>query len=176
MAGPLGLFFRQPRHTGRIWPQGLVFIHFLRRYKTRWAAPGQGGPRGARSHDIHSTCSHLLGRAAGKITILEIKVARLPTPGARANAQKELGLLREIAAPVLAQGAPLAAKLKALNEQLWEIEDRIREHERAGNFDTAFIALARSVYQTNDERGRIKRVINMALGSGLIEEKSYKPY
>jgi len=116
------------------------------------------------------------GELLDKITILEIKVARLPTPAARANAEKELALLKEIAAPALAETAALATKLKALNERLWEIEDRIREHERAGNFDTAFIALARSVYQTNDERGRIKREINLALGSGLIEEKSYKPY
>jgi len=116
------------------------------------------------------------GELIDKITILEIKVARLPTPAARANAEKELGLLREIAAPVLAKTAPLAAKLKALNEQLWKIEDRIREHERARNFDDAFIALARSVYQTNDQRGRIKRAINEQLGSDLIEEKSYQPY
>ena len=116
------------------------------------------------------------GELLDKITILEIKVARLPTPAARANAEKELALLKEIAAPVLAETAPLAAKLKALNEQLWEIEDRIREHERTKDFGEAFTALARSVYQTNDERGRVKREINLALGSGLIEEKSYKPY
>lgn len=116
------------------------------------------------------------GELLDKITILEIKVARLPTPAARANAEKELALLQAIATPVLAETAPLAAKLKALNGKLWEIEDQIREHERAGNFDDAFIALARAVYRTNDERGRIKREINESLGSGLIEEKSYKPY
>jgi hypothetical protein len=116
------------------------------------------------------------GELLDKITILEIKVARLPTEAARANAEKELVLLRQIAAPVLAQSAPLAARLKSLNETLWEIEDRIREHERAKNFDAAFIALARAIYQTNDERGRVKREINMVLGSALIEEKSYKPY
>jgi hypothetical protein len=116
------------------------------------------------------------GELLDKITILEIKVARLPTEAGRANARTELVLLQEIAAPVRTQAAPLEAKLKALNEQLWNIEDQIREHERARNFDDAFIALARSVYQTNDERGRIKRQINLALRSTLIEEKSYQPY
>jgi hypothetical protein len=116
------------------------------------------------------------GELLDKITILQIKVAHLPTDTARANAQKELTLLEQIAAPVLGQTALLAGRLKALNEQLWEIEDRIREHERAKTFDDAFIALARSVYQTNDERGRVKREINTALGSALVEEKSYKPY
>jgi hypothetical protein len=116
------------------------------------------------------------GELLDKITILEIKAARLPDATARANAGKELGMLREIAAPVLTQIAPLAARLKTLNEALWDIEDRIREHERADDFGEEFIALARSVYKTNDQRGAIKRQINLVLGSALIEEKSYKPY
>jgi hypothetical protein len=118
------------------------------------------------------------GELIDKITILEIKVARLESESARANAARELGLLRDIAGPVLARGeiAELVARLKSLNQALWEIEDRIREHERSGTFDAAFIALARSVYHRNDERGAVKRELNLALGSGLIEEKSYKPY
>jgi hypothetical protein len=118
------------------------------------------------------------GELIDKITILEIKVERLTAEAARANAARELGLLREIAGPVLAGGeaAALTARLKALNETLWEIEDRIRDHERSGRFDEAFIELARSVYKRNDERGTVKRQINLALGSDLIEEKSYKPY
>ena len=118
------------------------------------------------------------GELLDKITILELKVSRLPTAEARANAGTELAMLREIAAPILSrpETGPLAARLKSLNETLWDVEDRIREHERAKNFDAAFIALARAIYQTNDERGRVKREINLALGSGLVEEKSYKPY
>ena len=118
------------------------------------------------------------GELIDKITILEIKVERLTSDEARANAARELGLLREIAGPVLAgsEMAALVARLKALNESLWEIEDHIRDHERSATFDAAFIALARSVYQRNDERGAVKREINLALGSELIEEKSYKPY
>jgi len=118
------------------------------------------------------------GEVIDKITILEIKLARLADEAARGNVAKELELLRGIAAPALvrAELVALAGRLKTLNESLWDIEDRIRDHERAGNFDSAFIALARSVYRTNDERGRLKREINQALGSGLVEEKSYRPY
>jgi len=118
------------------------------------------------------------GEVIDKITILEIKVARLPGEEARANASKELELLREIAGPAMDHGElfALAAKLKLLNETLWDIEDRIRDHERTQIFDSTFIALARSVYRQNDERGRVKRQINQALGSGLVEEKSYRPY
>jgi hypothetical protein len=116
------------------------------------------------------------GEVLDKITILEIKVERLQDEAARANAARELVLLREIAGPVLGETAALMARLKGLNETLWDIEDRIRDHERAGTFDAAFVELARSVYKRNDERGAVKRQINLALNSGLIEEKSYKPY
>jgi len=118
------------------------------------------------------------GELIDKITILEIKTGRLPTAEGRANAMTELGLLKGIAGPALAQAQiqSLAAQLKALNEGLWEIEDRIRACERSGDFGAGFVELARSVYKRNDERGAIKRQINLALGSGLIEEKSYQPY
>jgi hypothetical protein len=59
---------------------------------------------------------------------------------------------------------------------LWDIEDDIRDKERAGEFDGEFIRLARAVYVTNDERAAIKKRINLMLGSALVEEKSYKDY
>ena len=118
------------------------------------------------------------GELIDKITILEIKVERLDSESARANAAHELGLLQQIAGTVLARPeiGPLVARLKSLNQALWEIEDQIREHERSKRFDAAFIELARAVYHRNDERGAVKRELNLALGSGLIEEKSYRPY
>jgi hypothetical protein len=118
------------------------------------------------------------GEVIDKITILEIKVERLAGETARGNAACELKLLRDVAAPVLAktQIAELVARLRALNEALWEIEDRIRVHERTARFDAEFIALARAVYRRNDERGAVKRELNLALGSALVEEKSYQPY
>jgi len=119
------------------------------------------------------------GELIDKITILEIKVERLAAAESRANASKELALLRATAGTVLADNSvipALTAQLKCVNEALWEIEDHIRDKERVGAFDADFIALARSVYQRNDTRGRIKREINLALASELIEEKSYRPY
>jgi hypothetical protein len=118
------------------------------------------------------------GELLDKITILEIKTERLGGVEARANAAKELDLLREIAAPAIACGPAVAlvAHLKQLNQALWDIEDHIRDHERAGDFGPGFVELARSVYRHNDQRGALKREINLALGSVLIEEKSYKPY
>jgi hypothetical protein len=118
------------------------------------------------------------GELLDKIAILEIKSERLSSEAALANVRNELAQLDAVAAqlpsdPVL---AGLRQALKAVNESLWEIEDRIREHEARQEFDAQFIALARSVYKTNDERGRIKRDINLRLNSALVEEKQYKAY
>ena len=66
--------------------------------------------------------------------------------------------------------------LKSVNQELWDIEDRIRVKERNREFDQEFIALARSVYQTNDKRAEIKKEINLHTGSNLVEEKSYEDY
>ena len=67
----------------------------------------------------------------------------------------------------------LRAELKRVNIALWDIEDAIRTKDVRGEFDAGFVELARSVYRTNDERGRIKREINRLLGSDLVEEKQY---
>ncbi|HVV28520.1 MAG TPA: DUF6165 family protein [Rhizomicrobium sp.] len=118
------------------------------------------------------------GELIDRITILEIKTVRLPAAAARANAARELALLRGIAAAALAESAVagLALQLKGVNEALWEIEDRIRDKERNHAFDAEFIELARAVYKRNDERGKMKRAIDVALKSELTEEKSYSPY
>ena len=70
----------------------------------------------------------------------------------------------------------LEGELWQINQQLWDIEDKLRDKERANSFDDEFIQLARSVYITNDERSRIKRKINDMLESEIVEEKSYAEY
>jgi HAMP domain-containing protein len=116
------------------------------------------------------------GELIDKITILEIKSERLPGEGPLANVRKELAALQKIAEPPVAQGEieGLKAQLRQTNERLWDIENRIREKEAAGDFGAEFIALARSVYQSNDERAALKKKINLLLACELIEEKSYK--
>ena len=115
------------------------------------------------------------GELIDKITILEIKSARIADPAKRANVQRELQALTEVRdTQGGATPAALVAELRQVNEQLWEIEDLIRDREAAQQFDARFVALARSVYTTNDERAAIKKRINIALGSRIIEEKAYK--
>jgi hypothetical protein len=115
------------------------------------------------------------GELLDKIAILEIKTHRLRAPGSRANAAKELELLRR---PAFGPpGVPeLEAALRAVNTRLWRIEDLIREKEAAGDFGNEFVALARSVYYENDERGRIKQALNRLLHSALLDEKQYSAY
>jgi hypothetical protein len=115
------------------------------------------------------------GELIDKITILEIKRERIARPDARANVLKELAALDAVAASALATPGidPLLARLRRINETLWDVEDAIREQEAEARFDTGFVALARSVYKTNDERAAVKRAINALLHSDLTEEKSY---
>ncbi|MEM9099504.1 MAG: DUF6165 family protein [Pseudomonadota bacterium] len=119
------------------------------------------------------------GELIDKITILEIKSERISDQTKRTNVQTELALLLSVRDSEIAaseQLTRLTTQLKSVNEALWEIEDAIRDCEKAQSFDAEFIRLARAVYQTNDRRAQIKREINLALGSSLIEEKSYQPY
>lgn len=113
-----------------------------------------------------------LGELYDKISILEIKSARITDGGKLQFAQKELALLREIAAQHPTD-PKLYAELKEVNERLWDIEDAIRVQESKKDFGDEFIRLARSVYVTNDRRAEIKKAINLASGSEIVEVKSY---
>ncbi|MCD2174317.1 DUF6165 family protein [Rhizobium sp. C4] len=116
------------------------------------------------------------GELVDKITILEIKAERIDDAKKLANVTRELWLLNRKLTPVATQVLRLKLKLKEVNTALWEIEDEIRDCEREQNFGPRFIELARAVYVTNDQRADVKREINFALSSELVEEKSYRPY
>ena len=119
------------------------------------------------------------GELLDKIAILQIKSERMNDPAKLANVRNELSALEKtwMAHPAASTDiVRLRADLKAVNERLWDIEDDIRIKEKAQAFDEGFIKLARSVYFQNDERARLKREINAALGSAYVEEKSYEDY
>lgn len=126
---------------------------------------------------IQATISY--GEFLDKLTILEIKNERITDKSKLLNIQNELDSVttawQNCPASKIDISSELAA-LKAINEKLWVIEDDIRDKERQQNFDQGFIELARSVYFENDTRAKIKRDINVKLGSDLIEEKSYADY
>ena len=118
------------------------------------------------------------GELIDKVAILRVKLARIDAVKA-ANVRKELMLLEAVAIRELGglpEIQPLAAELEAVNAALWDIEEGKRDCERRKDFGEAFVALARKVYMENDRRAALKRRINEAAGSDLVEEKSYRPY
>ena len=119
------------------------------------------------------------GELIDKITILEIKLDRIDDAEKLVNVKHEFETLTAARDDALKQTPELdrlSMELKQANERLWEVEDDIRDCERAKDFGDAFIKLARAVYIHNDERSQLKRQINELLGSSLIEEKSYAAY
>ena len=119
------------------------------------------------------------GELIDKITILQIKLQEIRDDAKLANVRNELELLEATWKNDKASETDISAetaRLLAVNQRLWKIEDDIRMKERAQAFDREFVELARSVYFENDERAAIKREINVKLGSTLVEEKSYQDY
>jgi hypothetical protein len=120
-----------------------------------------------------------VGEWIDKLTILEIKLAEILDRDKLANIRREYEALLLAASPGLlarVEIAELRARLKAVNAELWRIEDEIRVKERAQDFSDEFVALARAVYVTNDKRAALKREINKLTMSALVEEKSYAAY
>jgi hypothetical protein len=163
---PTMWLFRQAR-LGR-WED--VFDRIAEALRERLAAPA--GPRPI-SVEIAP------GELIDKITILEIKSERISDAAERHHVGTELALwvgARDRAMPDSVKLARSAAELKEVNEALWGIEDEIRLCERGEDFGPRLIALARSVYRSDDRRAALKRQINELLGSRLIEAKSYASY
>lgn len=119
------------------------------------------------------------GELLDKITILEIKSARISASDKLANINRELGMLNQVWNDAVDEDEALQqmrAEIKRINETLWDIEDDIRDEEREKRFGERFVELARSVYVTNDQRADVKKRINLHLKSDIVEEKSYQDY
>ena len=116
------------------------------------------------------------GEIVDKLTILALKKKYITNENQLKNIQKEYLYLLDIVFVELHVSKQDYNELLAINEELWHIEDDIRDKERRSEFDEVFIELARAVYITNDERAAVKRRINEYYGSEFVEEKSYAKY
>jgi ABC-type Fe3+-citrate transport system substrate-binding protein len=119
------------------------------------------------------------GELFDKISILEIKKNKIKDKAKKVIVLKELKSLLKTTEENIEKTKTLTKlykKLKSINLKLWKIEDEIRDCERDKIFENKFIKLARAVYFTNDERSRVKNIINSLTKSNISEVKSYKKY
>jgi hypothetical protein len=116
------------------------------------------------------------GEIIDKLTIVQIKLERIKDKAKLINLQKEYDELSKSASGLMSTSDELYKSLYAVNNELWDIEDRIRDLERKKDFGKDFISTARAVYIKNDKRSVLKRKINIQTSSGLMEEKSYEKY
>ncbi len=118
-----------------------------------------------------------LGELVDKITILRIKSRNISDPLKLKNVNEELNTLGTVLSHLnIPDTLSEFQSLENINAELWDIEDKIRVKESRKEFDQEFIELARSVYVTNDRRAKVKKDINLKVGSELVEEKSYEQY
>ena len=116
------------------------------------------------------------GELIDRITILEIKLSRLPKR-VRSELERDLRNALSVRARTVSASVEidhLADELRAVNRQLWDVEEELRRCEREGSFDGHFVELARTVYQSNDRRSILKSKIDELASSRVREYKSYK--
>ena len=116
------------------------------------------------------------GELIDKITILEIKLDKISDKVKINDVSKELHSLQETMQkhfPDQTEISNYMKSLKEINLKLWDIEDAKRLAEKNSDFGEKFIKLAREVYKFNDERAKVKLLINENFGSNIKEVKSY---
>ncbi|MFT4742531.1 MAG: hypothetical protein ACI91Z_000504 [Yoonia sp.] len=119
------------------------------------------------------------GELIDKLTILRLKSEKITDAAKLVNVRHEMDVLTQTATAAIPMSPALQAlwgELYEINADLWVIEDDIRAFEAKSDFGPGFIGLARAVYVTNDERARVKKSINLLLGSQIVEEKSYTEF
>lgn len=118
-----------------------------------------------------------LGELVDKLSILKIKKQKINDTQKLVHVENELKVLQETLDNLQLEGiSSYEEELFKINSELWDIEDCIREKEKAKEFDSDFIEIARSVYVTNDLRFDVKNRCNQHFGSSLQEVKSYEKY
>ena len=119
-----------------------------------------------------------VGELLDKISIIEIKLKNIKDKDKLIHIKKEYKILSKIKKKfkIKKKINIYYNQLKKINTNLWNIENKIRKHEKLKKFNKNFIYLARKVYFTNDKRSQIKLKINEVTNSNIIEMKSYSKY
>jgi len=119
-----------------------------------------------------------VGEMFDKLSILQVKKIKVSNEEKLEFINKEFELLYNFSSEYLnnLEIELIYSKLILVNTNLWDIEDKLRILEKEKKFDTEFIASARKVYFTNDERFRLKNEINLLTSSEIREIKDYVKY
>jgi hypothetical protein len=119
-----------------------------------------------------------VGEMIDKLSILQVKKIKVSNEEKLEFINKEFELLYNFSLEYLnnLEIELTYQKLILVNTNLWDIEDKLRVLEKEKKFDNEFIASARKVYFTNDERFRLKNEINLLTSSEIREIKDYVKY
>jgi hypothetical protein len=119
-----------------------------------------------------------IGEMIDKLSILQVKKIKVSNEDKLEFINKEFDLLYNFSSEYLSnlEIELIYEKLILVNTNLWDIEDQLRVLEKEKKFDSEFIASARKVYFTNDERFRLKNEINSLTSSEIREVKDYVKY
>jgi|LakMenEpi03Aug12_release.lakeMendotaPanAssembly.Ray.scaffolds.fasta_scaffold237533_2 hypothetical protein len=107
-----------------------------------------------------------------RLTILEIKQMKIRSPEKLVEIQKEIDALHEFA-PFKQTYAFHYGLLLYTNLQVWDSMDKVNATDPTARNTVDFADLAAKVYEYNDQRFRIKRLLNTMSCSALKEQKSY---
>jgi len=116
------------------------------------------------------SCS--FGEIIDKLTILEIKIDKCICETQQKNIQNEYDQLRK---HMMTDDdfIRLYKELKHINNTLWDYEDQIRIKSKHKEYDNAYILISEGIHLYNDKRYELKKRINKAYNSYIIEEKMY---
>jgi exopolysaccharide biosynthesis predicted pyruvyltransferase EpsI len=117
-----------------------------------------------------------LGDIVDKLSILLLKLTHISDPNALVHIQSERQQLVEAWAGAGLPDVELLSewnRLLSINRRIWNLENRVRNCERLGSFGDAFVRAARQIFKLNSARAALKKKINLALGSRIVEQKFY---
>ena len=120
-----------------------------------------------------------IGELLDKISILEIKKGKIKDPEKLEFINDEYNILKSQLDQNVKSGEKLDnlfQSLKEINSKLWVIENEKRMCEKNSDFGEKFVKLSRDVHFLNDERAKIKLLINEQSGSKIKEVKQYTDY
>ena len=120
-----------------------------------------------------------IGELLDKISILEIKKVKIKDPKKLEFINDEYNILKDQFDKNVKSGEKLDnlfQSLKEINSKLWVIENEKRMCEKNSDFGEKFVKLSRDVHFLNDERAKIKLLINEQSGSKIKEVKQYTDY